>query len=75
MVAAAFDGDGNGIRLRDGKVKMAIETSNGMWRRRESAFDGGNGRRFALVFEGNGQQLWKRWTIETVFNGNDVGGV
>ena len=59
MAAAAFEGDSNGLRLSDGEAKMAIDTSGGGWQRRASAFDGGNGRRFAMMFDGNERQLWR----------------
>ncbi len=38
-------------------------------------FDGGDGRRFALVFDGNGWQLWWQWTIKMVLNGGGGGDV
>lgn len=75
MAAAAFKGDSNGLRLSDGEAKMAIDTSGGGWQRRASAVDGGNGRRFAMMFDGNGRQLWRRWMIEMAFNGGGGGGV
>ena len=50
MAVVAFDGNGDGLRLIDGKAKMAIDTSGGGWRRRASAFDGGDGWRFALLW-------------------------
>jgi len=59
-----------GLRIGDDKVTMEIDVSSGGWRRRVSAFDGGDGQRLALGFDcGDGRQLWQRWTIETVFNG------
>ena len=55
---------------------MEIDISGGGWRRRVSAFDSGDGRRWALAFDGgNGWQLWQRWKIETAFNGGSGGGV
>jgi hypothetical protein len=54
---------------------MEIDISSGGWQWRASVFDSGDGRRWALVFHGgNGRQLWQRWMIETVFNGNGHGG-
>jgi len=44
--------------------------------RQASAFDSGNGRKWALVFDGGyGRQLCQRWTIETAFNDGSCGGV
>ncbi len=41
-----------------------------------SAFDGVDGRRWALAFNGgDGQQLWQRWIIEIAFNDGGDGGV
>ncbi len=43
-----------------------------------SAFDGGDGRRWALAFDFDGcdgRHLWQRWKIETAFNGGGGGGV
>jgi len=56
---------------------MEIDISSGGWRWRVSAFDSGNGLRWALAFDGgNGRQLWwQRWTTEMVFNGGGGGGV
>ena len=55
---------------------MEIDISGGGWRRRASAFDIGNGQRWALVFDGgDGLQLWQRWMIETAFNSGGGGGV
>jgi hypothetical protein len=76
MAAAAFNGNGNGLWINNGKAKMATDTSGGGWRWWASAFDSGNGRSWVLVFDGgNGQQLWQQWTIETVFNGSGGGGI
>ncbi len=59
MAATAFDGDGDVLRINNGKAKMATDTSSGGWRLRASTFDGGNGQSWVLVFDGgNGQQLW-----------------
>ena len=59
---------------------MEVDISSGGcgWRRRASAFDSGDGRRWtlALAFDGgDGWQLWQRWTIEMVFNGSGGSGV
>jgi len=55
---------------------MEIDISGGGWQRQASAFDSGNGKRWALALDGgNGWQLWQRWTIETAFNGGGGGGV
>jgi hypothetical protein len=44
---------------------MEIDISVGGWQRRASAFDSGDGRRWALSFDGgDGWQLWQRWTID-----------
>ena len=44
---------------------MEIDISSGGWRRRASTFDGCDGRRWVLSFDGgNGWQLWQRWMIE-----------
>ncbi len=75
MAAAAFDGGGDGLRQSDGKAKMAIDTSGGGWGRRASAFDSGDGGRFALVFDCDGTQLWWRWMIEMAFDGGGGGGI
>jgi hypothetical protein len=72
MAAAAFDGNGDGLRLSDGEAKMGIDTSGGGWRRRASEFDGGNGWRFALLWtaavvavnDRDGVQWWRwRWRL------------
>ncbi len=54
---------------------MKIDISGGGWRRRELAFDSGDGQRWALAFDGgDGRwQLWQRLTIETAFNGGGDG--
>jgi hypothetical protein len=76
MVIAAFDSAGNGLQIGDGKGKMAIDTSVGGWQWQVSAFDGGDGQRWVLVFDGgNRRQLWQRWTIEMVFNCSGGGGI
>jgi hypothetical protein len=76
MAAAVFGGIGDGLRIGNGKGKIAIDTSGGGWQWRASAFDGGDGQRWVLAFDGgNGQQLWQRWTIETAFNGSGGGGI
>jgi len=85
MVAegGAFNGGGSvrrqrlwGLQIGDDKAAMEIDISGGGWRRQASAFDSGDGRRWALAFDGsNGWQLWQRWTIETAFNGSGGGGV
>ena len=55
---------------------MEIDISGGGWRWRASAFDSGDGRRWALAFDGgDGRQLWQRWTIEMAFNDSSSGGV
>ena len=51
MAAAAFDCGIDGMRIGDVEAKMAIDTSGGGWRQRASAFDGGDGRRWSLVFD------------------------
>ena len=70
MAVVAFDGNGDGLRLIDGEAKMAIDTSGGGWRKRASAFDGGDGWRFALLWttavvavnDRDGVQWWRwRW--------------
>jgi hypothetical protein len=76
MAATEFDGNGDGLRINNGKAKMATDTSSGGWRWRASAFDGGDEKNWVLVFDGgNGQQLWQQWTIETAFNGSGGGDV
>ena len=85
MVAegGAFNGGGSVQRQRlwelqigDDKAMMEIDISGGGWRRQASAFDSGDGQRWALAFDGgNGWQLWQRWTIKTAFNGSGGGGV
>jgi hypothetical protein len=79
----AFNGGGSvrwqqrwGLQIGDNKATMEIDISIGGWRRRASAFDSSDGRRWALAFDGgNGRQLWQWWTIETAFNGGGGGGV
>ena len=79
----AFNGGGSvqrqrrwGLQIGDDKATMEIDISGGGWRRQVSAFDSGDGQRWALAFDGgNGWQLWQRWTIETAFNGSGGGGV
>ena len=85
--AGAFNGGGSvqrqhqwGLQIGDDEVTMEVDISSGGcgWRRRASAFDSGDGRRWtlALAFDGgDGWQLWQRWTIEMVFNGGGGGGV
>ena len=52
MAAAAFDCGVNGMRIGNVEAKMVIDTtSGGGWRQRASAFDGGDGRRWSLVFD------------------------
>jgi hypothetical protein len=86
MVAegGAFNGGGSirrrrrwGLRIGDDEATMEIDISGGGWRRRMSAFDSGDGRRWALEFDGgDGLQVWQWWwTIETAFNGGGGGGV
>ena len=54
-----------GLQIGDDKATMENDIS----------FDGGDGRRWALVFDGgDGRQLWQRWMIETAFNGGGGGG-
>ena len=54
---------------------MEIDIRGGGWRRRASAFDSGDGRRWVLAFDGgDGWQLWQRWTIETAFDGGGGSG-
>ena len=57
---------------------MEVDTSGGRWQRQASVFDSGNGRRWALAFDGgDGWQLWlrQRWSIEMACNGSGGGGV
>jgi hypothetical protein len=71
-----FDGVGDGLRIGDVEAKMAIDTSGGRWRQRASAFDGDDGRRWLLVFDGCvGRLLWQQWTIDMTFNGDSGGGI
>ena len=67
MAAAAFDGSINGPRIGNVEAKMVIETISGGWRRQASAaFDGGNGRRWLLVFDngGDGRLPWQWWRVD-----------
>ena len=86
MAVAAFDGNGDGLRLSYGEAKMAIDTSGGGWRRRASAFDGDGGDewRFALLWtaavvavnDRDGLQWWRwRWCLMAVaaFDGHGDG--
>ena len=75
MSEEAFDGDSDGLRLINGEAKMAIDTSGGGWQWWMSAFYRGDGGRFVLVFDGDGHQLWRQWTIEMAFNGSGGGGI
>jgi hypothetical protein len=44
---------------------MEIDISGGGWRWRASAFDSGDGLRWALAFDGgDGRQLWQQWMID-----------
>ena len=78
----AFNGSGSvrrqrrwGLQIGNDEETMEIDISGGGWRWQASAFDSGDGRRWALAFGGgDGQQLWQRWIIEIVFNdGGDSG--
>jgi hypothetical protein len=79
----AFNGSGSvrrqrrwGLQIGNDEETMEIDISGGGWRWQASAFDSGDGRRWALAFGGgDGQQLWQRWTIETAFYGGGGGGV
>jgi len=43
---------------------MEVDFSGGGWRRQASAFDGGDGQRWALISDGDdGWQMWQQWTI------------
>ena len=53
MAAAAFDGNDDGLRIGNGKVKMEIDTSGGGWRRWVSAVHNGDRRRWVLAFDGD----------------------
>jgi hypothetical protein len=76
MAVAAFNSNGNGLRIGNSETKMAINTSSGRWQWRASAFDSSDGRRWVSVFDsGNGQQLWQQWTIEMAFNGSSGSGI
>jgi len=55
----AFNGGGSvprrrgwGIRIGDDEAVMEIDISGGGWRWRASALDSGDGRRWALAFDG-----------------------
>ena len=83
-VRGEFNGGGSvqwqqcsyGLRIGDVEAKMAIDTSGGRWRQRASAFDGVDGRRWLLVFDGCvGRLLWQQWTIDMTFNGDSGGGI
>ena len=59
----AFNGGGSvrqqrrwGLRIGNDKVTMEIDIGGGGWQRRESAFDSGDGQRWALAFDGGDER-------------------
>ena len=65
MSAAAFNGGADELWIGNVEAKMAIDTSGGGWQQRASAFDGGDGGRWLLVFDGGDRQLlWQQWIVD-----------
>jgi hypothetical protein len=64
MTVAAFGSSVDGLWIGDVKAKMAIDIVGVGWQQRVSTFDGGDRRRWPLVFAGgDGRLLWQQWTV------------